>query len=837
MVLLADEKTLRFNITSIIFIYLCPIFALNGNSSSGTGYSAISKTTIYFIIIGVLILISLAIRYIFQKAIKQKINSFENSHTYLQNILDACTDGIIVHDSDTGSIIDINKSLAEMFGYSREEILKTRISTISQGEEPYTEARAMELFKKSKEHGPQKFIWLSKKKSGELFWTEINMQHAIIGDKGCFVEIIRDISERKQIEETLINNKTELKEIFDNTAYGIFIIDVDEDNNFRVNNMNRADEMITGVKTETVKGKQFREFLPIEVADLITTNYMRCVEKKDILVYEEDINLPTTGVKSAITTLVPMKNNEGRVYRIIGSTLDITERKIAEKALENEKERLAVTLRSIGDAVITTDTKGKILIINRIAEQMTEWTQEEAEDKEITEVFKIINQQTHKVHDNPVDKVINTGKIIELENNTVLISKSGKEMIIADSAAPIKNTKGETIGVVLVFRDMTEKYKIQETVQRTAKLNSLALLAGGIAHDFNNLLSGIYGSLELSNLKGKEDRRQEYITNALSTINRAKSLTQQLLTFSKGGVPIKKTSALFPFIQNTVQFALSGSNVLCQFEIQEGLWLADFDENQIGQVIENISINAQQSMPLGGMISLKAENVKIGNLHPSLEIGNYIKISIQDTGTGIPSDLLPKIFDPFFTTKAKGHGLGLATSYSIIAKHKGTIEVESEMGKGTSFFIYLPVSESELKDEEPESYIEHKGEGLFLIMDDEEIIQHTLSEIIKYMGYEVVCKNNGKEAVEFFIKERREGRKIRGMIFDLTIPGGMGGKEAVSFIREMDKTVPVFVSSGYSEDPVLADPESFGFTASIKKPFIHRDISKLLDKYLKEERL
>jgi CheY-like chemotaxis protein len=252
-------------------------------------------------------------------------------------------------------------------------------------------------------------------------------------------------------------------------------------------------------------------------------------------------------------------------------------------------------------------------------------------------------------------------------------------------------------------------------------------------------------------------------------------------------------------------------------------------------VIENISINAMQAMPLGGKISIRAENYNLNKLHPNLEQGRYVKISMADKGTGIPPEFLNRIFDPFFTTKAKGHGLGLATCYSIINKHKGTIEVESDLGKGTTFHLYLPASDSEAQPNMEAVQEIHRGQGIFLIMDDEEVILITLGEMLEYMGYEVVKKTNGKEALEYFIKLKKEGRSVKGMIFDLTIPGAMGGKEAVSFVRELDEKVPVFVSSGYSEDPVLANPKEYGFTGSIRKPFAQKEISLLLNKYIKNE--
>ena len=331
--------------------------------------------------------------------------------------------------------------------------------------------------------------------------------------------------------------------------------------------------------------------------------------------------------------------------------------------------------------------------MNTIAEELCGYTLEEARGKPLTSVFNIINETTREPHANPVEKVLATGQIIELENHTVIISKTGVERIIADSAAPIRQNNEDIIGVVLVFRDVTEKSKLQEILQRSQKLESLGLLAGGIAHDFNNLMGGVFGYIDLAVSVTKEDRVTAYLSNALSAIDRARGLTQQLLTFSKGGAPVQKTTVLVPLIEDVVKFALSGSNVTYKISISKDIWPCTIDETQIGQVIDNLVINAQQAMPMGGVVQIFSENIIIAaKEHPVLQKGNYVKISIKDSGIGISKKMLSCIFDPFFTTKPKGHGLGLSTSYSIINRHGGAIDVESVLDEGSTFYVYLPAS-------------------------------------------------------------------------------------------------------------------------------------------------
>ena len=529
-----------------------------------------------------------------------------------------------------------------------------------------------------------------------------------------------------------------------------------------------------------------------------------------------------------------MRSYSPKAGQIATLGIDITDSKLAEKAIWEEKERLAVTLRSIGDGVITTDTSGTVVSMNKVAEELCGWNQGEAQGKPLTSVFNVVNESTRMPHDNPVEKVLSTGQIIELANHTLLISRDGSERIIADSGAPIKDNENKTIGVVLVFRDMTEKQKLLETAQNVQKLESLGVLAGGIAHDFNNLMCGIYGYIDLAFEQTDRSRVSGYLSKAMNTIDRARGLTSQLLTFAKGGAPIQKVEHLFPFVQETAAFALSGANVSCDFDVPQDLWAGNFDKNQIGQVFDNLIINAQQAMPLGGTIELTARNITFANEeHPVLSPGNYVKMSVIDHGIGIQKELLCRIFDPFFTTKPKGHGLGLATCYSIITRHDGCIDVESDVGKGSTFHVYLPACKNSVLSSVEKTATVHKGCGTFLIMDDEEVIREAIKSMLETFGYYVVCKENGVDAVGFVAEEMSAKRSVTAMIFDLTVPGGMGGRVAVEEIRKLNLEIPVFVASGYADDPVVKNPTDYGFVASICKPFRKSELVEMLNKHLK----
>jgi two-component system cell cycle sensor histidine kinase/response regulator CckA len=426
-----------------------------------------------------------------------------------------------------------------------------------------------------------------------------------------------------------------------------------------------------------------------------------------------------------------------------------------------------------------------------------------------------------------------------------LVKKDGSRFWARLVSTAMQNADGMPVCRTMVSditsqkRAEEERMNFERQLQRSQKIESLGVLAAGIAHDFNNLLQGVFGYIELANRDSKDGRITGYLSEALDTIDRARGLTRQILTFAKGGAPVRKISPLFPFVQETVQFALSGSTVASHFMVQENLWICYIDKNQIAQAINNIIINAQQAMPHGGTIEIAAANITLSDKeHPPLTKGNYVKLSITDSGCGIPKEIVGHIFDPFFTTKEMGHGIGLTTSHSIVNRHGGCIDTESEPGKGSTFHIYLPASTEPVSSpaqEMPISHTKHTGSGTFIVMDDEKIIRDTIKYMLGAFGYSVVCTKNGKEACSAVIEETKANHAIAGMIFDLTVPGDMGGKEAVAEVRKFDTEVPVFVMSGYDDDPVMADPCKYGFAASICKPFRMAELAKILEKNMREK--
>jgi nitrogen-specific signal transduction histidine kinase/CheY-like chemotaxis protein len=384
--------------------------------------------------------------------------------------------------------------------------------------------------------------------------------------------------------------------------------------------------------------------------------------------------------------------------------------------------------------------------------------------------------------------------------------------------------------------DVSEKQKMEQEIRRAEHLESIGLLAGGIAHDFNNLLAGVFGYMGLAREYGKNnDSVRECLDKGMLVFGQAKALTQQLLTFSKGGEPVRKLASIGDLLRDMSTFVLAGSDVKPEISIPQDQWACEVDTGQIGEVINNLLINAQQAMPGGGIIHISMENtiVKEHCVLP-LAAGKYVKISIKDHGTGIPKNQLGRVFDPFFSTKQAGSGLGLTIAYSIIKKHEGHIEISSEINVGTEVRIYLPASQEKMarsiqQHEEPK-----RGHGRILLMDDEQFLLDAISKIMRTLGYTVETARSGQDAVEMYRKENQSQASFDAVILDLTIPGGMGGKQAIQEIQKIDPLVKAIATSGYSEDPVIADPPAYGFRGALRKPYSIEELSAMLEKVLSE---
>ncbi len=629
------------------------------------------------------------------RKVAERTRKLEENKNYLQAIFNAPSEAIFIHDPETGAILDVNKTMLDMYGVTYEEALKARVGDFSLDEHPYDEEEAIRHIRRTLTKGPQTFEWLSRKKSGELFWTEVGLTLTKVAARAYIIAVVRNIDEKKKNEQMLLA----------------------------------------------------------------------------------------------------------------------------------EQERLAVTLRSIGEGVIAVDMQGAVVLLNRVAEQLTGWTFEEARGMPYSRVFVLVDEETGGPIEDPVDMVFRQGAVVGFSHHRSLRAKDGNLRSIADSCAPIRDRDSQVIGVVLVFRDVSNERKIEEELLKVRKLESLGVLAGGIAHDFNNFLSAIFGNIELTRkLTSRDLRATSLLDDALKACGRAEKLTKQLLTFAKGGEPIRETASLGRLIRDSADFVLHGSTVSCVYDFPKDLWPVHVDKGQISQVIQNIIINARQAMPEGGTIRIECANIDNGAVEPFPDMPGkkYVKISLCDTGTGISPENRDKIFDPFYSTKEKGSGLGLAICHSIVTKHQGRIFVESTPNIGTTFTIYLPASvagKESMQGMDMKENGDRQRPARILVMDDEELVKKVIKSQLEYLGHTVFFAGDGREAVDQYQELLGTERKIDCVIMDLTIPGGIGGREAVQDILAIDPDAKVIVASGYFNDPVMADYREHGFMAAVSKPF------------------
>ena len=535
--------------------------------------------------------------------------------------------------------------------------------------------------------------------------------------------------------------------------------------------------------------------------------------------------------------MIPLISDTGEICSILVVTENITEQKKQKREIIKAKERAEESetrfkaLHNASFGGIALHDKGIILDCNKGLSEITGFTYDEL----IGMNGLLLIAKNNRDH---VMSQIQKG--YEKPYEATGVKKNGEEYPLRLEARNIPY-KGKQVRTV-EFRDITEKKKTELELLKMEKLRSIGTLAGGIAHDFNNILTGIYGNISLARIKLEEEKEKHlsysYLVKAEKSIDRATKLTKQLLTFSKGGSPVKKDVNLGKIIKETVLFDLSGSNLKPVFNFTENLFNANVDEGQIQQVFSNLTINANQASPDGGHLYISIVNSFVNdNEILDLNSGEYLKITVEDEGTGIPKKYIDKIFDPYFTTKQTGNGLGLATTYSIIKRHKGHLEIVSEVGKGTKFTIYLPVLKKKQIKKETDSTIINQNQNItakILIMDDDESIREILSQMIMILGYDTDSVPDGETAVKKYKDSIKQKTPFDIIIMDLTIPGGMGGKEAVKEVLKINKDAKVIVSSGYAGGLTLADYESFGFIDMINKPYTIAKLKEVLDRVLND---
>ncbi len=638
----------------------------------------------------------------------------------------------------------------------------------------------------------------------------------------------QDITERKLAEEKLRQSETKYRYLFESSMDGIFILGLDG----HFIDVNRTAYERLGYTREEMLALNVRNFTSPEFARQVPER-MAQVRERGMAVFESS-HLRKDGSAMPVEVNARLIEYDGKMAHF-SVARDITERKQAEERIRQSEQFIRGILDTVDEGFIVVDRDFRILTVNKAYCSQVGGCDENMIGSHCYEMTHKSSLPCSKNGEECAPcRAFETGK----PHSTIHRHKdpNGNILYVETKAFPIKDASGVVTSVIETLNNITEQHLLEEERLKTQKLESIGTLAGGIAHDFNNLLQGVFGYISMAKMTfDRKEKSFAMLEQAEKALHQSVNLTAQLLTFSKGGKPLKKLIDLRTVVENSAKFTLSGSRSDIRMNIPKDLWQAEADEGQLGQVVQNIVLNADQAMPLGGTVSITAANLAGGDasLPPRLAKANYVVIAIQDAGVGIPEQYLSKIFDPYFTTKDKGSGLGLATSYSIVRNHGGMIHVRTKSGEGSTFMIYLPAIPGEgrrdavtgpAKDAKPRA-------AKILVMDDEEIIRNLSCEIFRALGHTVEVAIDGQEALEKY-KGAMAGRPFDIVILDLTVRGGMGGTETMQKLLELDPRVKAIVSSGYSDDFATTNYEKQGFKAFLKKPYNVEALRVMLNKML-----
>jgi len=521
----------------------------------------------------------------------------------------------------------------------------------------------------------------------------------------------------------------------------------------------------------------------------------------------------------------PVYGQNGEFLGVRGSNRDVTRRKESERALRESEKRLRDFVDNASDLIQSVGPDGRFLHVNRAWRETLGYSEDEV--ARLT-LWEVIAPESRAHCEETFARLLAGEEVGRVD--AVFVAKDGRRILV-EGHVNCRFEEGRPTATRGIFRDVTERRRLEEHLLRVRKLESVGVLAGGIAHDFNNHLTGILGNISLCRAMAEPGTPLEKrLAEAEKAALRAKELTRRLLTFSKGGVPVREAVPIGEVVRDAADLAVRGSSVRCEYDVPAEGTLVFVDRGQFAQVIANVVANAVQAMPQGGVVTVRVREGEAGAGPPGLPSGRYLRISVEDRGVGIPKEHLPRVFDPFFTTKPGGSGLGLSVAFSIVAAHGGTITVESQPGAGTTVHIDLPMAD-EAKTA-PAAPSRPSCTGRILVMDDEEMVRDAALHMLEGLGYAAEAVTEGAAALAAWRAARQAGKPFDAAIMDLTVPGGMGGKEAARLLLAEDPEARLIVSSGYCDDPVMSDHLRYGFRGVIAKPYTLGELRKVLEAVL-----
>jgi len=651
-----------------------------------------------------------------------------------------------------------------------------------------------------------------------------------MGELNGGVGIIEDIHERVEAEKIINENLEKYLCLFEEAADGILI----GDERGIIVDVNSSICKMSGYNKEEIVGQNITFLFSEDTVKKFPFNYKSVLKGKTVLAQRS--------FKRKDGSLIPIEMNTKRVSetRLQTYIRDITERITAQEKLRKSEEDLRITLNSIGDGVMACGIDFKVTKMNPVAEKMTGWSIDEAFGEDIFKVFNTKSTDKSGKADNPVYKVIETGKSVELKNPVVLCSKDGNEYYIEDSASPIKDKNSGIVGVVLVFRDMTEQFLLKERLRHSEKMEAIGQLTGGIAHDYNNMLSGIFGGIELLEKASDPEDISKYIELIKKSAQRTAELNEKLLSFARKRELVFGPVNINEAVENTIdilKYTLD-RKIRISFEKSKEDIIVSGNLSQLQNVFMNLGINSGFAMKKGGRLCFETSVMHLDEhylkmIGSDLPPGYYTLVNVSDEGEGIPLKYQAKVFEPFFTTKNEnqGSGLGLASAYGIITEHKGIINFYSEENSGTTFHIYLPVIEkTNLGSEKKiQTISDFKGSGTILIVDDEDIVRTTVGAMLSEIGYNVLEAENGRKGYEVY---KNNHNKIDVVILDMVMPE-MNGKECFYAIRLFNPLAKIVLCSGFSEEEDFVDLKEQCVNDFIKKPFYISELAGILNRLIK----
>ena len=813
---------------------------------------------------------------------KRYLNKLRDSESRYRQLFEVNPQPMWAFEWENHTMLAVNDAALRHYGYSREEFMALRVEDLWTADD----VPAFRAHISRREKLPVRTVWRHRKRSGDIIVVEVSTSTVDFFGSKAHLVAVQDITERANAVESLrlrnrymaaqVEMQLELlkprpleecvqallaalgKAIGASRAY--YYVNGSDARSGRLYAAPSQEWCAPGIFAEMEVFPQER--ISYDAYDPAWLKALKSGQKLALLVEQlaepERSLFSAGGVRSALLAPVLVRGgfigflglddcvatrvwdrSEADLLQAAAAALALAlEAEAVSQSLDEEKDRFAVTLASIADGVITTDAGGRVIFANRVAENLLGRSQQELAGSELSGFFQTGSSNANR--SDALWRVLESGEVVIQPNGAFAAHKNGMRIPVAESTAPIRNRAGKIIGAVRVFRDITQDQRMAAEMAKASKLESIGLLAGGIAHDFNNILTAVVGNISLAKMFLHDPARAAAkLDEAERASFRARDLTTQLLTFSKGGAPIKKLARLQDIIRESIGFALHGSKVVCRFSLPDSLPPVEADAGQLSQVINNLAINAVQAMPDGGTLDVWAQERDLEDGHPTgLPPGRYVKICVEDSGAGIPPEDQVKIFDPFFTTKDHGSGLGLATSYSIIKNHGGLINFDSIVDVGSIFRVYLPVSERPAdRVELPGGTVAvdgeaQRGDGRVLVMDDEADIRQLASGMLEQLGYEVSAVPDGQMAIERFQRARDQGTPYDVVILDLTVPGGLGGLEVIERLRSLAPNVRAIVSSGYANAPIMADYSRHGFADILSKPYRIEEIAAVVHRVL-----